>query len=249
MRMCASCTARWRPRTCASSARNAAAAGTRTACGHSPDATPRSWWSISALRPPAAPCQRRLARQLDLPTGPGVRGPGARRAVPGGCDAHATTSRACGPVLQRTPTWATSRRSGSLKCQLPHSNSDIGHMDDLGPSRTPGAGDEARRPDASLANRVHSFRSLRLLEQIARSRAGTHVDEACPCPGFALRRPRRRKRGSKVPVSIFANGPRARLPHRDSDPRHRAAIGHQLPLAETNLVTASDCLPPITFTR
>jgi len=30
-----------------------------------------------------------------------------------------------------------------------------------------------------------------------------------------------------MPVSVFANRPRARLPHRDSDPRRRAAIGRQ----------------------
>ena len=46
-----------------------------------------------------------------------------------------------------------------------------------------------------------------------------------------------------MPVSVFANRPRARLPHRDSDPRRRAAVGQLLPFAA---VTESSAKRPLT---
>jgi hypothetical protein len=42
------------------------------------------------------------------------------------------------------------RTSGSLRCEPPLANSEIGRMVDLGLSRAPGASEKTRRPDALL---------------------------------------------------------------------------------------------------
>ena len=85
-------------------------------------------------------------------------------------------------------------RGGSSGNGICHQDSDIRRTVDAGLSPAPGAGEKARRPDALVGESRAILQLPRRLDQMARSRPGTHFGEAYPRPGFAFQRPRRRKR-------------------------------------------------------
>ena len=99
-------------------------------------------------------------------------------------------------------------------------------MDDLGLSSAPGAGEKARRPDA--------FRRIACIPSVAETARANRSKSTRDTLWRGLSVPRIRipantakEKVIEVPVSVFANRPRMRLPHRDSDPRRRAAIGQK----------------------